>query len=436
MEETTNAIEFHLNCLHGHNEHKTTPLVRSFARRTSHRTAVKVGENLRVASRKILVEEVEVMAAVERGGISSTSSSASASNSSSANSATGGGFIPPVARRKLATRKMTRQRERRNQAIYAVIVLLSTFSFVVINLNYWKKSAATRLGTFDQNGVAGHVRGGGGGGGGAATLPFISPDAQPFNQNNVAKSAKNLIVVAGHSVTVSGHLLDAGSDENDWFLLSYQKGQGLPQAILRHIETGIEEANRDKEALLVFSGGETRAVTGPTTEGHAYFLVADAMNLWPTGGTVRARATAEEFATDSFENLLFSIARFREVTGDYPQTITVVSFTFKQRRFETLHAHALRWPPDRFSYVGVDPPASTGFDLQRATNGELENAAKPFEQDPYGCHSELLQQKRKDRNPFSRTAPYPLSAPEMKELLGYCGPQLFPDDRVPWGKNK
>ena len=387
------------------------------------------------------------MAAVERGGISSTSSSASTSNSSSAASSGitgggGGGFIPPVARRKLATRKMTRQRERRKQVIYAAAVLLSTFSFVVINFNYWKRSASKRLGTFDQKAVAvGRIRGGGGGGGGggsggggaAATLPFIGTDAQPFNQNNVAKSAKNLIVVAGHSVTVSGHLLDAGSDENDWFLLSYQKGQGLPQAILRHIEAGIEEANRDKEALLVFSGGETRAVTGPTTEGHAYFLVADAMNLWPTGGTVRARATAEEFATDSFENLLFSIARFREVTGDYPQKITVVSFTFKQRRFETLHAHALRWPPDRFSYIGVDPPASTGFDLQRATNGELENAAKPFEQDPYGCHSELLQQKRKDRNPFSRTAPYPLSAPEMKELLGYCGPQLFPEDRVPWG---
>lgn len=40
------------------------------------------------------------------------------------------------------------------------------------------------------------------------------------DENGVAVKAKNLVMVAGHSVTVSGHLNDAGSDENDWFLLS------------------------------------------------------------------------------------------------------------------------------------------------------------------------------------------------------------------------
>ena len=103
---------------------------------------------------------------------------------------------------------------------------------------------------------------------------------------------------------------------------------------------------------------------------------------------------------------IFSIARFHEVTGNYPKKITVVSFSFKQRRFETLHAPALRWPADRFMYVGVDPPSSTGFDLKRSTEGEAKNAAAPFEQDPYGCHSEVLQEKRKGRNPFHRTPPY------------------------------
>ena len=103
---------------------------------------------------------------------------------------------------------------------------------------------------------------------------------------------------------------------------------------------------------------------------------------------------------------MFSIARFHEVTGIYPIKITVVSFSFKQRRFETLHAPALRWPADRFKYVGVNPPDSTGFDLDRATDGETKNAAAPFEHDPYGCYSEVLKQKRKGRNPFHRTPPY------------------------------
>ena len=103
---------------------------------------------------------------------------------------------------------------------------------------------------------------------------------------------------------------------------------------------------------------------------------------------------------------MFSIARFREVTGYYPKKITVVSFSFKKHRFETLHVPALRWPTDRFAYVGVNPPASTGFNLRRSTEGELKNAAAPFEQDPYGCHSKVLQEKRKGRNPFRRTPPY------------------------------
>lgn len=112
-----------------------------------------------------------------------------------------------------------------------------------------------------------------------------------------------MIIVAGHSVTISGHLEDAGVDESDWFLLDYQKGQGLPEAIQRHIQAGINEANRDPQSLLIFSGGQTRAVTGPLSEGSSYFHVADAMQLWPSTGTVRARTATEEFATDSFENL-------------------------------------------------------------------------------------------------------------------------------------
>ncbi len=105
------------------------------------------------------------------------------------------------------------------------------------------------------------------------------------------------------------------------------------------------------------------------------------------------------------------------MTGSYPTKITVVSFTFKQRRFETLHTPALQWPSDRFHYIGVDPPASTGFDLDQAALGELENAAQFFESDPYGCHSPTLQEKRKSRNPFARTPPYELSCPDLKDLL-------------------
>ena len=120
------------------------------------------------------------------------------------------------------------------------------------------------------------------------------------------------------------------------------------------------------------------------------------------------------------------------MTGGYPLKITVVSFTFKRRRFETLHAAALQWPRHRFNYIGVDPDASTGFDLTEASSGEMQNAAKPFESDPYGCQSAILKEKRRSRNPFFRTPPYQLSCPDMKELLNYCGSEYIAKDKLPW----
>mmetsp|Transcript_5778 Transcript_5778/g.8676 ORF Transcript_5778/g.8676 Transcript_5778/m.8676 type:complete len:358 (-) Transcript_5778:229-1302(-) len=272
---------------------------------------------------------------------------------------------------------------------------------------------------------------------------WVGPDAQNFNDENVVQEAEHLIMVAGHSVIVSGHLKDAGTDEKDWYLLDYQKGHGLPQAILAHIRKGIELAALDRHSLLVFSGGETRPSTGPINEGSSYFHVADAMHLWDEPGhgskedgrassTVRARAIAEEFATDSFQNLMFSICRFKEVTGHYPRRITVVSYSFKKRRFEELHAAAIQWPSSKFDYVGIDPDASTGFDLVASSEGERTNSALPFESDPYGCNSQILQDKRKQRNPFSRTPPYELTCPEMRELLKWCSTNIIPSSKVPW----
>lgn len=251
-----------------------------------------------------------------------------------------------------------------------------------------------------------------------------------FNHQQAASKAKNLIMVAGHSVLISGHLQDAHQDESDWFLLPYQLHKGLPNVIYKHIQTGIEIAASDEESLLVFSGGETRANAGPETEASSYYRVADAMRLWK--GNVRARTTTEEFATDSFQNLLFSICRFYEVTGNFPQKITVVSFTFKENRFSKMHAVAIRWPAEKFVYVGVDPDLETGFILSEAQKGEFENAAKPFTTDPYGCHSEVLKEKRKERNPFNRFPPYRLSCPAMQEVLQFCGPEIIESELLPW----
>ena len=92
------------------------------------------------------------------------------------------------------------------------------------------------------------------------------------------------------------------------------------------------------------------------------------MGLLPPAGAF-TRATTEDAALDSFQNVLFSIARFRELTGTYPTRITIVGHNFKRRRFEQLHRHALRWPKLHFTYEGV--PLGSEADEREAASGEV-----------------------------------------------------------------
>ena len=260
----------------------------------------------------------------------------------------------------------------------------------------------------------------------------LRPEAEVFDYQGKAANAADLIIVTGHAVLNFRYDLHrAGFDDRCWHLLPYQTERGIPQAIEAHIRAGIAAAAANPDALLVFSGGETRRDVGPVSEGSSYFAIADALYLWGSNSdSVRARTVTEEYATDSFENLLFSICRFHEVTGAYPRHITLISFSFKQRRFEDMHAYAIRWPSESFSFVGIDPKAP-GFDLALQTEGELENAAKPFESDLYGCNSELLSHKRQARNPFQRLNSYRTTCDEIKQLLEYCGPSLYQGE-LPW----
>ena len=103
--------------------------------------------------------------------------------------------------------------------------------------------------------------------------------------------------------------------------------------------------------------------------------LAQSMNLFRIGVTPGAttpfsRATTETYALDSYQNILFAIARFHEVTGRYPSQITVVGYEMKRRRFEELHRAAIRFPAQLFEYIGLDPPA-TDDEAIKAREGEV-----------------------------------------------------------------
>lgn len=100
-------------------------------------------------------------------------------------------------------------------------------------------------------------------------------------------------------------------------------------------------------------------------------LSMDLFRITTTGdSTPFHRATTETFALDSYQNVLFSIARFHEVTGKYPSQITVVGYEMKRRRFEELHRAAIRFPAALFKYIGLEPPA-TDDEAITAREGEV-----------------------------------------------------------------
>lgn len=62
---------------------------------------------------------------------------------------------------------------------------------------------------------------------------------------------------------------------------------------------------------------------------------------------MKERMITEEYARDSHENLIFSICRFSEMTGNYPDQITVVGFEFKRKRFEDIHRYSISYPIEK-----------------------------------------------------------------------------------------
>ena len=224
----------------------------------------------------------------------------------------------------------------------------------------------------------------------------------------------NLVVVAGHAV-YSADDFERPLDDASWSLQEFQRGE--PPFYVEHIRRGVELAAKDEAALLVFSGGQTRASAGPRSEADGYLRLAQHFGWW--GATVHARATVEEFARDSFENLLFGVCRFFELTGRAPRLVTVVGWSFKRERFG-LHREALRFPAARFRYEGVNDP----LDLRAALEAEEANALAPFRRDPYGALPPLAA-KREARNPFRRRPPYEETCAPLAPLLRHRGPQLF-----------
>ncbi|KAK9254203.1 hypothetical protein V1507DRAFT_487921 [Lipomyces tetrasporus] len=243
-----------------------------------------------------------------------------------------------------------------------------------------------------------------------------------------APYASHLIIVAGHAIWKGQPGIRAGEDVSEWNLKEFQVGQQA--TFIKHIEMGVNLGLADLSALVVFSGsrGQTDRSAGPLSEAQSYWNLAMARSIIPEANKeFPVRMLTEEFARDSYENLLFSICRFYEFTGLYPQKITVISHKFKSHRFDNLHRVALRYPKSSFKFLGINPPG------EEPSESERINAVEPFQQDPYACSHPTLMEKKMARNPFRRRAPYIDSCPQLYGLFTYCTlNDTFYEGPLPW----
>jgi hypothetical protein len=249
----------------------------------------------------------------------------------------------------------------------------------------------------------------------------------------------HLIMVPGHAAVKIEKLASADYNDESWYLLPYQRDQGFPHIITSHIRKSLDFAQTDSSSIIIFSGGQSRHDVGPVSEAASYYFLAEfkgwlndkenSVKHSVSSIPLKDRVYLEEYARDSYENLLFSICRFYEIFQRYPSKITIIGFDFKHRRYTNLHRKAIYYPRNNFTYI--DMVSAYPFNQEHAIEGE-KVAYEEFKKDLYGCTDKQLHEKRMLRNPFKRSIPYELSCPDMKSLLEWCGPDLIDSSLVPW----
>jgi hypothetical protein len=231
---------------------------------------------------------------------------------------------------------------------------------------------------------------------------------------------EDLIIVCCHATYIPDAEdqdlpLRSPHDEHNWLLAPFQKSNaergkpGEQSTFVAHAQAGLDALtirpdNADLEKnLLVFSGGRTKRGETDMSEARSYYhaLLASELQQNHFGGGKthqlfsKGRILLEEHATDSLQNLLFSILLFRRTVGRYPRQIRLVTHAFKARRFLELHATAIRWPEDRIQIQGIDPIMSSK-ELDETLEGEEESGYALWDEDPLGA-GESLSGKRRQR---------------------------------------
>jgi len=249
-----------------------------------------------------------------------------------------------------------------------------------------------------------------------------------------SQSRTHLVLVCCHATFRGGN----ADEEASWILQGFQQSDAESGKVaehdtfMQHIAVGATILEQDPESLLIFSGGKTQTQID-LSEAESYLRVGLLKKFWQDEHGNRCAIETE--ATDSYQNLLFSIIQFWRLTDSYPKRITVITHAFKERRFLELHAPAIKYPARGFRVLGINPPMNLA-ELQDVQHGEMLRGYAVFSKDLYGV-KDLLHSKRIARGwcPGKNKAMGDDLEIGVKRLLdwsgGASGSEVLPD-HLPW----
>jgi len=197
----------------------------------------------------------------------------------------------------------------------------------------------------------------------------------------------HLIIVCGHAI-YHGNIDSDPRKEDNWALKSFQKGTdtkpGEHTNFLHHAFAAVQvlDTSPKDSTLIAFSGGTTDAEYPELSEAATYLTAlqdwAKIIGYELPEDKLKRSVIVEDMATDSYQNVLFSVLQFRRRTGHYPTLLTIVTDAFKSERFLDLHGKALKWPEEEIKVLGINPSFSKA-ELESTTAGERTNGYGPLD---------------------------------------------------------